>query len=452
MSFSVHHLDHGMAAVQRVTPAADEVAHRLRAEDLVNGVLVLSTCNRFEVYLDVTSAPLGRIEAIVRRCLRSVLASSGCPAHLPQIPLRVRRGEAVMRHMLRVAAGLDSMVVGEREIVGQLRRALKKAAAENLNTRLLNMTAEHALRCSRRVSAATRLADQGRSIVAVGLDLAAESVGAGYSPRVLLIGTGAYAGATVHALRRRGWPRIGVYSRSGRAADFAESHGVDVVEDLPAGLRAADVVVSCSGTGGCVLTESLIAAALAVPRLADLAILDLALRRDVAPEVAGLPGVKLWTLDSIGQVAGELTFAQVEQAENIVDEALDGLLAALRGRQLDPVIVALRDLVAGMVEDEAARLPHGSVPREAAERALRRLAARMIHAPLDRARQAAEQGHSLSYATALGELYDLDVAVTDALGQDLAPLDPGTLECPSCPATGLGLDDLKPTRPHLEAI
>lgn len=452
MSFSVHHLDHGMAAVQRVAPAADEVAQKLRAEDLVNGVLVLSTCNRFEVYLDVAPAPLGRIEALVRGCLRSVLTSSGCPMHLPRIPLRVRRGEAVMRHMLRVAAGLDSMVVGEREIVGQLRRALKKAAAENLNSRLLNMTGEHALRCSRRVSSATRLADQGRSIVAVGLDLAAESVGEQSSPRVLIIGTGAYAGATVQALRRRGWSRIGVYSRSGRATDFAESHGVEVVEDLAAGLRAADVVVSCSGTGGCVLTESLVASALAVPRFTDFTILDLALRRDVAPEVAGLPGVKLWTLDSIGQVAGDLTFAQVALAESIVDEALDGLVAALRGRQLDPVIVALRDLVAGMVEDEVARLPRGDVPREAAERALRRLAARMIHAPLDRARQAAEQDHSLSYATALGELYDLDVAVTDALDQDLAPLDPGTLECTSCPATGLGFDDLERAHPHLEAI
>lgn len=441
-----------MAAVQRVTPAAEEVARRLRSEELVNGVLVLSTCNRFEVYLDVAPAPLGRIEAIVRGCLRSVLSSSGCPAHHHQIPLRVRRGEAVMRHMLRVAAGLDSMVVGEREIVGQLRRALKTAARENLNTRLLNMTADHALRCSRRVSVATQLADQGRSIVAVGLDLASEAVGEGVSPRVLLIGTGAYAGATVHALRRRGWSTISVYSRSGRAADFAESHGVEIVDDLDSGLRAADLVVSCSGTGGCVLTESLVASALTVPRLGDMTILDLALRRDVSPEVGSLPGVRLWTLESIGQVAGELTFAQVNAAENIVEEALDGLLAAVRGRQLDPVIVALRDLVAGMVEDEVARLPRTNMSREAAERALRRLAARMIHAPLDRARQAAEQGNSLSYATALGELYDLDVAVTDALGQDLAPLDPGTLECTSCPATGLQLDDLKPARPHLEAI
>lgn len=441
-----------MAAVQRVAPAADEIAAHLRIHERVNGVIVLATCNRLELYVDVAPTPLGRVEALVRGVLRSVLKVSGCPVAVHQIPLHARHGESAMRHLFRVASGLDSMVVGEREIAGQLRRALKTAREEKLNTRLLNMLADHALRCSRRVSAATTLADQGRSVVSVGLDLAAKSLGDNKTPSILLIGTGSYAGAAVHALRRRGWNDIDVYSRSGRATSFASSHGIKVVESLPGALAQADLVICCSGTGGHVLTEPMVAASLTRPRFGDLAILDLALRGDVAPEVADLPGTKVWTLRTIGEVAGELTSAQIAAAEQIVDEGLAELLTALRGRQLDPAVVALRELVSGMVEDEVSRLPRGHLTRQAAEHALRRLAARLIHAPMDRARQAAEQGRSQSYATALEELYDLNVDLTDALCADLTPLDPGTLECTSCPATGLELDDLSRSRPRLEAI
>lgn len=448
LSFSVHHHDHGLAAVQRVAPAAAGLAARILAHPGIDGVLVLDTCNRLEIYLDAAPAPVEHVQALVRQQIQAGLREAGFDALPSAIPLRTRTMHESMQHIFRVAAGLDSMVVGEREVTGQLRRALVAARVEGTCSPLLTTVIEHALRCSRQVAYRTTLPSAGRSVVSVGLDLVLATLPHPAHVQVLLVGTGAYAGASVHALRSRGLHQIDVFSQSGRAADFAKTHDLRAVEDLDDGLGRADLVVCCSGTGGFVLDAQRLARATASPRQAQLAVLDLALCQDVDPAADELDTVRLWSLAELQKEVGALSEEQINLVDSLIAEGLSRLANQLRSRQLDPAVVALRQLVAGMVDDEIARLPAEQLTREAAEHALRRLAARMIHAPMTRARKAAEEGRHADYLSALGELYDLSVAPPMAAGGEV--LDPRELERGCCPATGLDLDDL--SGPHLELL
>ena len=450
---SVHHAEHGLAAVEAVSPAVPGLATRLVDDAAVRGAVVLATCNRVEVYVDAdASAP-----QILDRVRRAVAA--GLPqAH--DVPLTVLTNGDALHHLFDVGAGLDSMVVGEREIAGQLRRALKAAHRDGTANGLLTETIEQALRTSRKVAHLTQLATTGRSVVAVGLDMIPRDWSATH---VLLVGTGAYAGAVVAALSGRGAHDIAVFSSSGRAASFVASHpGTHVAErSLEEAVAEADVVLTCRGLGRPILTLDLLAHATA-DREAPLAILDLAISRDVAPEAGSLPGVHLIDLPTIQRHTPDASRHEVGRARTLVDEGVRDLVTRLKGREMDPAVVALRDTVNAMVSDEIDRLPQGRpVTGEEAAHALRRLAARLVHVPSVRARKAAQEGRADEYLTALSELWGIEPQLRSVLGNDevaaasegdidvLVP--PDTLECDTCPITGLRLSDLG-ARPRLEAM
>ncbi|QIK72778.1 glutamyl-tRNA reductase [Propioniciclava coleopterorum] len=448
---SVHHAEHGLAAVEAVTPQVAGLGRRLLADDAVRGAVVLATCNRVEVYVDA-DAPADHVAGRVRAALGDAEPHEG--------PLAVREDADALRHLFDVGAGLDSMVVGEREIAGQLRRALKAAHRDGTSSGLLTETIEQALRTSRKVAHLTRLATTGRSVVAVGLDMIAREWPA---TRVLLVGTGAYAGAVVAALRERGCADIAVHSSSGRAAAFAASHpGTRAASaSLVEALRDTDVVLTCRGLGRPVLTAPLLAEA-TDGRAAPLAVLDLAVARDVDPAAGRLPGVLLVDLPTIQRHVPEASRREVGRARNLVDEGVKDLVTRLKGREMDPAVIALRDTVNAMVADEVARLPQGRpVTGEEAAHALRRLAARLVHVPSVRARKAAQEGRAEEYLSALSELWGIEPAVQPLLanlevgGADERDVDaavpPDTLDCDTCPITGLRLSDLG-ARPELEAM
>lgn len=389
--------------------------------------------------------------------VRTAIAQGLPGRHSPaSIPLRVRHSSQVLWHLFGVGAGLDSMVVGEREIAGQLRRALKAARREGTATYLLTECIEQALRTSRRVAHLTGLAQTGRSVVSVGLDLLRRDWA---SSRVLLIGTGAYAGAVVSALTSRGCTDITVHSRSGRAAQFAASHGVRALEGpLGPALEDVDAVVTCRGVGTAVLTVDLVGPALAARQGRALDVVDLALARDVEAEVAVLDGVRLVDLAVIQRHVPDAAAHEVGRAERLVAEGVTDLIVRLKGRQIDPAVVALRDNVTLMVDDEIARLPQGRpVTSEEAAHALRRLAARLIHEPSVRARKAAEEGRGEAYLAALSELYGIEATlaepgrVSHSHNLELVPdtssdrpnvVDPDTLDTEKCPVVGYDLGDL----------
>lgn len=448
---AINHAEHGLGAVESATPAVAGLGRRVvERAPAARGAIVLATCNRVEVYVDA-DAPTSVVAAQVRAVLAEAVGAD--------LPARVVADAEALTHLFDVGAGLDSMVVGEREIAGQLRRALKVAHREHTSTGLLTEAVEQALRTARRVAASTRLGAAGRSVVSVALDLLRLEWP---STRVLLLGTGAYAGAVVADLQGRGCCGIAVASATGRAASFAASHpGVAVASGgLEHSLAEADLVVTCRGTGG-VVTAAHVEAAVAARGGRELAIVDLAVSRDVEPAAAGVAGVVLLDLPVIARHVPDAAQHDLKLARELVAEGVSELVTRFKGREMDPAVVALRDTVYDMVADEVERLPQGRpVTREEAAHALRRLAARLVHVPSVRARKAAEEGRTDEYLTALSELWGIESrprTVLDNLEIDLRPggvdvaVPPETLEEDSCPVTGLTLDDLGRRR-RLEAM
>lgn len=492
---SVDHRTHGLDAVARLGAATARMGpDLLRAVPGVRGAVVLATCNRLALVLDADagaggaasgpgverggadsgSAP-GATDSGSPALARAVAAFLDARASGPDAPdapgpgvsadgpapgaagaapapdtapdtvsgplvPSAWSGPDAVAELFATAAGLESMVVGEREIAGQLRRAATVARAEGTLTAELDRALSHASAASRRVAGSTRLAGTGRSVVAVGLDLAARRLPPLGSCRILLVGTGAYAGATVTALHERGARDIGVYSRTDRARAFAAGRGLRAVSDaeLPGALALADLVITCRGLGAPVLTRELVVPALRLRRRAEpapsdrpgepgprvegrggraepaegpLVVLDLALRRDVEESVGRLSGVVLIDLAAVQRAVPEAEAAQVRAARDIVAREAEAFDRAGLARRMDPLICALRERVEALVEDELARLRprDGMVDVEDAARALRHLAARILHHPTVAAHRAGREGREGEYLAALELVLGADV-------------------------------------------
>lgn len=369
------------------------------------GALVLATCNRFEVYLELRPGQDPR--GVVAAATSVIAAATGLANDDVAASLTVLRGREVPAHLFAVAAGLDSMVVGEREISGQVRRALSTARAAGTTSSGLERLFQTAARASRDIGARTGLGAAGRSVVGVALDLAERDLPAWARTRVVLVGTGSYAGAAVAALHRRGCHDIGVFSPSGRAVGFARDRSAVAIPDdgLEAALTDADLVVACSGAVGGVVDAATVARARAAsghPRV----IVDLALRHDVDPAVGALPGVRLIDLATVRDRAPDGYGEPVERARRLVAAATEHFEAGRQALELDREIVLERRRVLGPLEVEAARLRAEGGPEQLgrAVRALRRRTRTLLHAPTVRARVAALAGDDAAFAAALAEL------------------------------------------------
>lgn len=407
---SADHRTQGLDAVARLGAAAAHLGPDLMgAVPALRGVIVLGTCNRLALLLD---APEAVAADSLHRQVTDYLARRANPS-AGAVELTAWRAADAVSQLFATAAGLESMVVGEREIAGQLRRAMRVAAEEDTLSTDLTRAVEHASTTSRRVAHETGLAGNGRSVVSVGIGLAARHLPPLPRVRALIVGTGAYAGATVTALRRRGVTDISVYSRSDRAAAFAVGRGLTAVDDagLPGTLAAADLVITCRGLGAPVLTRQLVAPAVA-GRRRPLVVLDLALTRDVEEAVGSLPGVQLIDLPSVQRAVPAAEAGQVDAARRIVDEETALFERMLSGRRMDPVVCSLRRHVAGLVEEEVTHLHvvDGRVDAGDAARALHHLAARMLHHPTVAARAAAESGRGQDYLDALDLLLGEEIA------------------------------------------
>ena len=494
---SADHRLPGLDVVARLGVVASGLGPALMAAvPALRGVVVLSTCNRLTLLVDVDSwADTGCPAALDSTVLHSgstnptataeVAAGSGpaAPSDLGQtisgllaeraglapggLHLSHLAGAAARREMLAIAVGLRSMVVGEGQIVGQVRRAAEVAAAEGTLSPELVRIIERASATARRVAHETELSGQGRSVVAVGVDQAADHLPPLGGCRALIVGTGSYAGATVAALRARGLTDIAVYSASNRAEAFAAGHDLRAIPAgaLSGALGCADLVVTCRGTGRPILTADVVA-----PVTADraagrpLVILDLALTRDVDEAVGALPGVVHLDLAGVRDAVPEVEAQQVVSARAIVDAEAADFERILAGRAMDPLITALRAQVGRVVDEEAARLrpqparrlalavpavdgragtgaggvnsadaaagacPHRDVHAEPgfevatnadgepmislaqAERALHHLAARLLHQPTVMARRAGQEGRGEAYRQALELVWGLKTA------------------------------------------
>ncbi|MEN0128269.1 MAG: glutamyl-tRNA reductase [Brevundimonas sp.] len=403
---SHHELD--LAVLERLSSDVHVVGPELvGASPSIAGAVVLATCNRFELYLDVDDAahtPDARAAAAAAVAARSGYDETTVASHLHALTSTDAAG-----HLFAVASGLESMVVGEREIAGQVRRALTTARRDGTTTSDLEALFQAASRVSRSVDAGTGLGGTGRSVVGVALDIAETGLPAWPDVRCVLIGTGSYAGASLAALKARGIGEVRVYSPSGRARQFAAARGVRAVPataDLATELAGVDLVVACSGAAGAVLGVDALAASRA-DSARPLTVVDLALRHDVDPGVRELPGVRLVSLHTVAEHA-PAEHAAVGAARTIVDEAAAAYEAERRVRDWNPAVVAERTRVLGGLEQALDDLP-AELRDERAERALRRRTRALLHAPTVQAREAARAGDTAAYASALAALAAMPV-------------------------------------------
>jgi glutamyl-tRNA reductase len=322
---------------------------------------VISTCNRVEVYAEV-----GRFHGGVNGICELLARHSGIPAGELTASLYVHYEDRAVQHLLAVASGLDSMVVGEDQILGQVRAALKAASDYGTLGRSLRDLGRIALRTGKRARAETGIDRLGISLVSVGVELAASRLGPTGADLltgrdVLVVGAGAMSGLAVAIAARAGAARIAVANRTrSRAERLAAGAGGVVADfaDLPAAIAGAGLVISCTGAAGAVITGQMVRTALDErPAGAPLVLLDLAMPRDVDPAVADLPDVSVIGLDELrGTGEAAVGAAEVAAVRAIVEEEFAAYGSAVRAAQVTPTVVALRAKAATVVDAELERL------------------------------------------------------------------------------------------------
>ncbi|MEV7187791.1 glutamyl-tRNA reductase [Kitasatospora sp. NPDC093102] len=384
--------------------------------------VVLGTCNRIELYTDVEKFHDGVA------ALSGLLARhSGMEVGELTPYLYVHYEDRAVDHLFSVACGLDSLVVGEGQILGQLKDALGLGQELGTAGRALNELFQRALRVGKRAHSETGIDRAGRSLVSYGLDRLAERVGAPEGRRALVIGAGSMAALATAALARLGVRDLVVANRSRqsgeRLAASAGGRSVDLAE-VPGELATADLVVSCTGATGLVLDEPTVAAALAARGDgAVLGLLDLAMPRDIDAAVADLDGVHLVGIESMSAGGADApAAAEVNAVRRIVAAETEAFRADRQAAGVAPTVVALRTLGAEVIGSELARLD-SRIPdmtdRQRTEIAIavHRVVDKLLHPPTARVKQLAAGPGGMEYADALRILFDLDPQTVAAVGR-----------------------------------
>lgn len=399
----VSHHDASLAVLEDLSRLVNDLPRELVEQPHagVKGAVLLSTCNRVEIYLEADETRRAA-EAVRDLLIRKHVADLDLP--------RPRMADDVARHLFAVAAGLDSMIVGEDEIAGQVRRALGQARHEGTTSPSLERLFQAASQTSKRVTSTTGLGAAGRSIVSVALDIAEQDGSIAGKP-ALLIGTGAFARVAHASLRKRGTDDVMVFSMSGRAKRFVDTHGGQVVHqaDLLDALGRADVVVACSGAPHPVLDARMLDS-VTLDRVVPLPVLDLALTQDVDDEARSLRGVRVIDLDFISKhVPAEHGDAYLE-AQRIVNEAVRAFADREDERSSDAAIVAMRAHVTAILEREQqrARTKLDAASAEQVVLALHRFAGELLHEPTIRGRELSREGAAREFEQALHTLFGID--------------------------------------------
>ncbi|MCQ8774465.1 glutamyl-tRNA reductase [Streptomyces telluris] len=465
MSLLVVGLSHRSAPVsvlERAALAREAQAKLLQdtlAAEPATEAAVLATCNRIELYADVDKFHAGVAE------LSTLLAQhSGVGLEELTPYLYVHYEDRAVHHLFSVACGLDSMVVGEGQILGQIKDAL--ALGQELHTagRLLNDLFQQALRVGKRAHSETGIDRAGQSLVTFGLERLADGVPLGDwagGKRALVIGAGSMSSLAAATLARAGVAHVAVANRTlARAQRLAEiltepgarsaagftASAVEMAA-VPQELALTDVVVSCTGAMGVVLTAEAIRAALASrPDAAGagrtdaacaldaacgdaartgvrLALLDLAMPRDIDAAVHRLEDARLVDIESLAEASADAPMAaDVDRVRAIVSDEVAAFGAAQRAAHITPTVVALRTMAADVVASEIARLD-GRLPdlddKQRAEitQTVRRVVDKLLHAPTVRVKELASTPGGAGYADALRELFDLDPQAVAAVSR-----------------------------------
>ncbi|GAA2030956.1 glutamyl-tRNA reductase [Agromyces tropicus] len=445
------HKNAGFDMLERLSASAEHAGPRLAdGHDGVRGAVVVATCNRFEAYLDLDTPEGDSPVGPVHEAIRAVGDVAGLAPDELRSTFGFVHGNAVAGHLFSVAAGLESVVVGEGEIAGQVRRSLERARSEGTTTPELERLFQRASQTSRRVKNRTGIGAEGRSLVRLALDLAESRVTDWAAARVLLVGTGRYAGASLAALRDRGAVDVAVHSPSGRATRFAANHGITAVgaAEYAAAAAAADVIVTCTTSERHVVDRALLdlgrtelavtdaAAPLALlpgaiaadraeatdaaPDAPRQLVIDLGLPRNVDPDVVEVAGVELLDLETIKIHAPLEEFGATDAAREIVDRAARNFGSVGEELDLAPAVVALRRHVFDVLDAEIERARARGDEDGSTEAALRHMAGVLLHTPMVRSREYARSGEQQAWLDGLEAMFGIR-AEPDAAAEEAVP-------------------------------
>jgi glutamyl-tRNA reductase len=384
--------------------------HHLSASDSVRGAVVLSTCNRVEVYAEVDAYHAGF------QSLKGFLADSREVAVEDfGEPLYSHYEDQAAEHLFSVAAGLDSMVLGEPQILSQVRQAFRAAHAEDAVSATLAQLFRRAVRSGKRAREETAIGASPAAFVQAGATLAETTLGGLAGKRVLIVGAGKMSELAVAVLRERSVGPVVVLARKeerGRRLAAAIPGGdVRSMDRLDESLPEADLVVSATGATAAVIGREAVEAAQAERQGRAMFLLDLAVPRDVDPEAAGVPGVALVNIEDLRDVVVRAPEAEVDKVRGIVREEVAGFRAWRRAVRLAPVIRGIYDrgerVRVAEVERLRTRLATLSDEELAAvEAATRAIVAKLLHEPVTRAKAGDAQD---ARAAALADLFGLDL-------------------------------------------
>lgn len=400
--------------------AVDKLLRDIVSSGYADEAVVLATCNRIELYADVAKFH-GGVNAL------SELLSRHSGVGLDELTshLCVHYEDRAVQHLFSVACGLESMVVGEGQVLGQIKAALGRGQRVGSAGRALNDLFQQALRVGKRAHSETEIDRAGQSLVTVALDQAQAELGSLDGASALVVGAGSMSALAASTLRRAGLGRIVVANRTHqRGVRLARSVGGEAVRltEVPRLLADVDLVVSCTGAAGLVIGAGALADAVTA-RERPLVVLDLALPRDVDPDARSLPGVCVIDLERLGDVtAREARSLGVTAVTRIVHDEVTAFADAQRALRVAPTVVALRAMAADVVDSElarfTARLPElDDRVRDEVTQTVRRVVDKLLHAPTVRVKQLASEPGGGSYAEALRELFGLDPTAVDVVSR-----------------------------------
>ncbi|WP_067969079.1 glutamyl-tRNA reductase [Mycolicibacter icosiumassiliensis] len=445
--FGVSHRSAPVSVLEQLSTAESDqvkIVEQVLQSPLVTEAMILSTCNRVEIYAVVEAfhAGLSAIGQVLSEHSGMSMADLTKYAY-------VRYSEAAVEHLFSVASGLDSAVVGEQQVLGQVRRSYASAEANGSVGRVLHELAQRALSVGKRVHSETGIDAAGASVVSVALGIAAQQLGddALQGRTAVVIGAGSMGALSAAHLVRAGVEHIHVINRSlpraQRLTRKIRESGVTadaVALDRMAGaLASADIVMSSTGAVSPVVSLADVHHALAGGNRDEatqpLVICDLGMPRDVDAAVAGLPGVRVIDMDRIQrEPSAQVATSDTEAARSIVAREVATYLAGQRMAEVTPTVTALRQRAADVVTAELMRLDHRlpdleADQREEVARTVRRVVDKLLHAPTVRVKQLASSPGGDSYAEALRELFELDPTAVDAVATaGELPVVPGGLD------------------------
>jgi glutamyl-tRNA reductase len=417
LALGVSHKTAPLDLRERLSLTEGSAVGALRDLTLAEGIheaAAISTCNRTELYLVVSDTVEAESTALGVLTRQAEIPPTELLGHLYSL-----RSSEAARHLFQVTAGLDSMILGEAEIQGQVKRAYELAMVEGATGLILNRLFHGALSAGGRAREETGISEKGVSIPSVAVGLARRTIGDLSDRRVLVVGAGETAELVARALVTRGAATVFVANRHyDRAIGLAQRFGGDAVrfEELPEQLQSADIVVSATNSPHHIVERDGLEQVMAQRSERPLLAIDLAVPRDIEPACREIAGVTVYDIDDVQQIVERNESgreAEARQAERIIDAELDRFEHWLGLQEVVPTISALREhgdevVRRVLAENENRWESLSEADRERLGKMAEAIASRLLHDPTLRIRRSACSGESYVLVSALRELFGLD--------------------------------------------